>query len=69
MGDEVWFIDVRGEGGARKPDAYERIMEKWIAAKRKPEIILLDQWVAGEELINKLAALHLPVRGTKIKRI
>lgn len=69
MENEIWFIDIRGEDGARKQDAYQRIMEKWIKAKKKPTQIMLDRWTARDDLIEKLQDIGLPVHGVVFRKI
>lgn len=51
----IWNIDVRNH-----PDAVDKITKKYLCARQKPDMIVIDGFVVGSALIDELRELNIP---------
>jgi hypothetical protein len=60
----VWHIDIFD-----KPNAREAIIEKYLRATTKPDLIVIDGFVLSSPLIDELRDLNIPVEPYRCVRI
>lgn len=60
----IWHIDP-----AHVPDARNAIITKYLQAKVKPDMIVMDGFVSGSTLIDELRDLNIPVEPYRFVKI